>query len=281
MPQLTIITVNYNNCNGLKRTLASVRNQNFNDFEHIIIDAASTDGSLELIKSYQNQISYWVSEPDRGIYHGMNKGIAAANGQYLLFLNSGDYLIDANALTVALEDLKTDIGFGYHTVADASGKLISIDYKDRNIDFGFFVMSTLPHSSTFIRKTLFERLGYYDENYRIAADWVFFFKAVVYNRSTVSRIERAIGVFELGGISTHSNNTELVKEERTRFLKTIMDDYAIDYIRQIYPTLKQHKYLKQELEEIKYDSKQYYQKMSQLKGIGLLQKLNRLFVNEK
>jgi glycosyltransferase involved in cell wall biosynthesis len=274
---LTIITVNYNNKEGLQRTLKSVASQKFRDFEHIIIDAASTDGSLELIKSYETQISYWLSEPDRGIYQGMNKGIAAANGQYLLFLNSGDYLIDENALTVALEDLKADIGFGYHTVADASGNLVSIDYKDRNIDFGFFVMSTLPHSSTFIRKSLFQKLGYYDETYRIAADWVFFFKAVIYNRATVSRIERPVGVFELGGISTRSDNKELVKEERERFLKTIMDGYAIDYIRQIYPTLKQHKYLKQELEEIKYDSNQYYQKMSQLKGIGLLQKLNRLF----
>jgi hypothetical protein len=100
---------------------------------------------------------------------------------------------------------------------------------------------------------------------------------VIYNGATVSRIERPVGVFELGGVSTRSDNKELVKEERERFLKTIMDDYAIDYIRQIYPTLKQHKYLKQELEEIKYDSNQYYQKMSQLKGIGLLQKLNRLF----
>ena len=277
MLPLTIITVNYNNKEGLQRTLKSVASQKFRDFEHIIIDAASTDGSLELIKSYETQISYWLSEPDRGIYQGMNKGIAAANGQYLLFLNSGDYLIDANALTVALEDLKADIGFGYHTVADASGNLVSIDYKDRNIDFGFFVMSTLPHSSTFIRKSLFQKLGYYDETYRIAADWVFFFKAVIYNRATVSRIERPVGVFELGGISTRSDNKELVKEERERFLKTIMDGYAIDYIRQIYPTLKQHKYLKQELEEIKYDSNQYYQKMSQLKGIGLLQKLNRLF----
>lgn len=277
MLPLTIITVNYNNKEGLQRTLKSVASQKFRDFEHIIIDAASTDGSLELIKSYETQISYWLSEPDRGIYQGMNKGIAAANGQYLLFLNSGDYLIDENALTVALEDLKADIGFGYHTVADASGNLVSIDYKDRNIDFGFFVMSTLPHSSTFIRKSLFQKLGYYDETYRIAADWVFFFKAVIYNRATVSRIERPVGVFELGGISTRSDNKELVKEERERFLKTIMDGYAIDYIRQIYPTLKQHKYLKQELEEIKYDSNQYYQKMSQLKGIGLLQKLNRLF----
>lgn len=277
MLPLTIITVNYNNNEGLQRTLKSVASQKFRDFEHIIIDAASTDGSLELIKSYETQISYWVSEPDRGIYHGMNKGIAAANGEYLLFLNSGDYLIDANALTVALEDLKADIGVGYHTVADASGNLVSIDYKDRNIDFGFFVMSTLPHSSTFIRKSLFQKLGYYDETYRIAADWVFFFKAVIYNRATVSRIERPVGVFELGGISTRSDNKELVKEERERFLKTIMDDYAIDYIRQIYPTLKQHKYLKQELKEIKQSSNQSHQKMSQLKGIGLLQKLNRLF----
>jgi len=274
---LTIITVNYNNKKGLQRTLKSVASQKFRNFEHIIIDAASNDGSLEVIKSYETKISYWVSEPDRGIYHGMNKGITAAKGTYLLFLNSGDYLIDENALTLELENINTDIGFGYHTVADASGKLVSIDYKDREIDFGFFVMSTLPHSSTFIRKSLFQKFGYYDETYKIAADWVFFFNAIIYKGATVSRIEKPIGVFELGGISTHSDNRELVKEERERFLKTIMDSFAIDYIKQIYPVLKQQVFLKQELEEIKYSSNQYYQKMSQLKGIGLLQKLNRLF----
>jgi glycosyltransferase involved in cell wall biosynthesis len=277
LKQISIITVNYNNKKGLERTLSSVKNQKFRDFEHIIIDAASTDGSVDVIKSYQSHLSYWVSEPDRGIYHGMNKGIAQAGGKYLLFLNSGDYLIDDKALQIKFEGLEYDILFGYHTTVTSNQEFKTITYHDRKIDLGFFVTSTLPHSSTFIKKSLFDKLGTYDESFKICADWVFFFKAVIYNGATVSRIERPVGVFELGGVSTRSDNKELVKEERERFLKTIMDDYAIDYIRQIYPTLKQHKYLKQELKEIKQSSNQSHQKMSQLKGIGLLQKLNRLF----
>ena len=86
----SIITVNYNNKDGLKKTIESVIHQSYRDFEYIIIDGGSTDGSAELLKEYSDKITYWVSEPDKGIYNGMNKGIAKATGDYLNFMNSGD-----------------------------------------------------------------------------------------------------------------------------------------------------------------------------------------------
>ena len=85
--KFTIITINYNNVKGLKKTIDSVISQNFSDYEFIIIDGASTDGSVDIIKEYSPHISYWVSEPDKGIYHAMNKGITVSRGEYLLFLN--------------------------------------------------------------------------------------------------------------------------------------------------------------------------------------------------
>ena len=92
-PQLSIITINRNDAQGLEKTLESIwKKQSFKDFVHIIIDGASTDNSINIIKKYASHLSYWVSEPDKGIYNAMNKGIIKAKGNYLLFLNSGDWL---------------------------------------------------------------------------------------------------------------------------------------------------------------------------------------------
>ena len=96
--KFSIITINYNNCEGLRRTIESVVNQTCHDFEYIIIDGGSTDGSVDVIKQYADQIDYWVSEPDKGIYNAMNKGVAVAKGEYCLFLNSGDSLHNNSAL---------------------------------------------------------------------------------------------------------------------------------------------------------------------------------------
>ena len=85
--KLSIITVNYNDAKGLERTIQSVISQTFHDFEFIIIDGGSTDGSVDVIKKYESHIGYWVSEPDGGIYQGMNKGLLQARGEYLNFMN--------------------------------------------------------------------------------------------------------------------------------------------------------------------------------------------------
>src|SRR5512145_3080868 len=92
--RISIITVNLNNSIGLERTISSVVNQNFCDFEYIIIDGARTEGRLNVIKRYNERLKFWISEPDKGIYDAMNKGLLKATGDYLLFLNSGDFLYD-------------------------------------------------------------------------------------------------------------------------------------------------------------------------------------------
>ena len=108
MTKLSIITINRNNAAGLRKTIESVVSQTYTDFEYIIIDGASTDGSVEVIKEYAEatlpcgeglgERLYWVSEPDKGIYNAMNKGILKAQGEYLLFLNSGDWLVDKDVI---------------------------------------------------------------------------------------------------------------------------------------------------------------------------------------
>src|SRR6266581_7368792 len=92
-PLITIITVVYNGAECLRQTIESVIRQQYDDLEYIIIDGGSTDSTLDVIKSYENAVDYWVSEPDNGIYDAMNKGIACSSGRYLLFLNAGDMLV--------------------------------------------------------------------------------------------------------------------------------------------------------------------------------------------
>lgn len=108
--KLSIITINYNNRDGLQHTIESVINQTSHEFEYIIIDGGSTDGSVDIIKQYTNQIDYWVSEPDRGIYHAMNKGIDIAKGEYCIFMNSGDLFHNTSSIKDSINHLDgTDI----------------------------------------------------------------------------------------------------------------------------------------------------------------------------
>ena len=106
--KLSIITVNLNNKTGLEKTVKSVCSQTFEEFEFIIIDGGSTDGSLDIIKRYEDNISCWVSEQDKGVYNAMNKGIKMAKGEYLQFLNSGDSLINSDVLNKVFKENKTE-----------------------------------------------------------------------------------------------------------------------------------------------------------------------------
>lgn len=113
MPKLSIITVNLNNREGLRKTIESVICQSFSDYEYIIIDGGSTDGSKELIELYQNKVTYWISETDKGIYNAMNKGIKTGKGDYCLFLNSGDWLVNSTVIEKEFSDSKqADIIYG-------------------------------------------------------------------------------------------------------------------------------------------------------------------------
>ena len=141
---LSIITVNYNNNTGLIQTLESIKKQTFSSYEHIIIDANSTDGSKDTIKKYAKEnihLSYWISEPDKGIYDGMNKGIEHANGEYLYFLNSGDCLIENILQKIPFDGTEYIYADQYHRLLFVYGPCRPLYITDRFIrcqrdDFG-------------------------------------------------------------------------------------------------------------------------------------------------
>ena len=157
--KLSIITINYNNRTGLERTLQSVENQNTRDFEHVIIDGASTDGSAEDIRKYaENKPNViWVSEPDSGIYNAMNKGAKLASGEYLLFLNSGDDLYSSHVVQdFNKSEINCDLVQGYMMYVDphTGKKEISHTGCGNQITLSEFFEKSLPHPATFITRKL-------------------------------------------------------------------------------------------------------------------------------
>ena len=218
----SIITINYNNCDGLCRTIESVVNQTFKDYEFIIIDGGSTDGSVDIIKKYQQHISYWVSEKDEGIYNAMNKGIKVANGEYLNFMNSGDCFFNESILAeVSARINNTDILVGKDYHYDAIRHLGFSTILPIRISMVTFFMETLPHQGAFIKRELF-KYTLYDENLRISADWAFYVKKIVIDNCSVKLIPKIICNREQGGISVKQDNIR--KEEREAFLRQLMPE---------------------------------------------------------
>jgi glycosyltransferase involved in cell wall biosynthesis len=225
--KISIITINYNNLEGLKKTLESVVNQTWKEFEYIVIDGASTDGSAEYIKSQSSNIDYWVSESDGGIYNAMNKGIVKASGEYLLFLNSGDHLIGNDALKknykfVTLNDLI------YFDLKVIDRNEIFVKKYPNQLSFSYFLKETLPHPATFIKKTIFDTIGLYDESLKIVSDWKFFIESVCKFNSSYKRVDETLTVFYLDGLSSDSRNKNLIFEEKQKVLKSDFKAYIDD-----------------------------------------------------
>ena len=225
VPVLSIITINYNNRLGLLKTMQSVVEQSFQDFEYLIIDGGSNDGSLEEILNYEQYLSFWCSEKDKGVYNAMNKGIAKATGEYLLFLNSGDSLLDNQILSKIVPLLK-DYGIIYGDLIFKNGtKDILQTYPDR-LDIGYLFYYSLGHPASFIRRDLLQKRPY-SEDFKIVSDWEFFFYEIILDNIPYMNINQAISIFDTNGISS---NLEKCKQEQVEALKRIFPGGLYDMI---------------------------------------------------
>ncbi len=204
--RFSIITINYNNCEGLKRTITSVVDQVFKDFEWIVVDGGSLDGSKELIEQFASFFSYWISEPDNGVYNAMNKGVEKAKGDYVIFMNSGDGFADSNVLLDVAGVLDCDIVAG--CVKDNESGIITKAHEELSLWPLFH--KNIPHQAEFIRKRLFYEIALYSDDLRVLADWEFNIRATLHDCS-YKKIDRLVAFVEPGGIS----NTEisLMREE--------------------------------------------------------------------
>ena len=214
MPILSIITINYNNSKGLQKTMQSVFKQSFKDFEYIVIDGGSTDESIAIMQQYDNKLAYRVSEKDKGIYDAMNKGIEKATGEYLLFLNSGDWLLDENVLqqfNEAAKQNRSAIYYGNIHLQKADNTS-SLHQYPAELNFAFWENYTINHQASFIKRQLFKELGLYDHNYTLAADYAFFLTCFMRGK-TFEHINKELVHYTLDGASS-KNETEYQQKRR-------------------------------------------------------------------
>lgn len=218
--KLSIITINYNNATGLEKTLKSLINQNSKDFEYIIVDGNSTDESKRIIDTNKKHIDKWISEKDSGVYNAMNKGIEMANGDYLLFLNSGDMLANSHVLNKILPLLENNSDIIYGNLIYSLNEVPQTLFTpSKKINLSYFLNSFLPHPSSFIKKSLFQRIGFYNEKFKIISDWEFFLRAIVVNKASYLHIDEVISDFDNSGISSNSENEKLIYNEKQTVYK--------------------------------------------------------------
>lgn len=256
--KLSIITINYNNADGLRKTLASVAAQTYPNVEHIIVDGGSTDNSVEFIKEYVRQVEsgkwkvesvVWVSEKDKGVYNAMNKGIKRATGEYIQILNSGDVLAapDVTArMIAALNDVMMSVTdkslndgvpiFYGNMLKSFDGKtIIKRDTCGNRMytleSFLYFYKGTLNHDCAYIRRDLFDKYGLYNEEMKICSDWEWYVKAIALGGEKAIYTNIDVTIFDMNGVSeSNGKNADIIKKERREYLEkvlpaTVLHDY--------------------------------------------------------
>ncbi len=215
MPKLTIITVNFNHMDGLRRTIESVVSQTFTDYEWIVVDGGSTDGSRELLEQYEDSFAWWCSEPDNGVYNAMNKGLAHATGEYVNFMNSGDMFATPSILSEIFgQPHGADVLYGYMKLGTMDGDMIWPNMMKKRLSWFDFYASTLNHQSTFTKREMFVKYGTFDESYKVYADWRHFAQIIGVEKASSEFIPKIISIYEGGGLSMSQKETcrrELVR----------------------------------------------------------------------
>lgn len=228
--KLSIITICFNNADGLDATLNSTLGQqlDFCDFEQIVVDGGSIDSTMEIIQKYQDRLSWWCSEPDNGIYNAMNKGVAHATGEYLLFLNSGDIILENSLSRIFANDFSEDLV--YANIYTRNGDITTLikSPTEKELTPAYLSINTLPHQATLIRRDLHNRLNGYDETMKISAAPKFLLDALVGANCTVRYLDMAYSVFDRSGISSDITYLPSKLKEWQSFLRPYFGDFVAD-----------------------------------------------------
>lgn len=212
MPFFTIITINLNNKKGLERTIKSVLCQRFTDFEFIVVDGVSSDGSQEFILEHQSKITKVIIEKDSGVYDAMNKGLAHATGKYIQFLNSGDSLKDEHALESIAKQVNGE-DLIYTDVELLEGdQLVAMKFPSE-LSWRFQMTDMICHQAIFASSALFQKTGKFDLNYRVYADYDWLMKAIRKQRAVYKHIPGFHIIYEAGGISATTDKSKQLTEK--------------------------------------------------------------------
>lgn len=233
--KLSIITINFNNKDGLIKTFRSVINQINKNYEWIVIDGGSTDGSKEIIEEYSSYISFWVSEPDKGIYNAMNKAIIHSNGEYCFFLNSGDFFSENDCVGKILPELTGEdyIFSNVSVFSDKKNKKFTTDVESAlSKGVNYFYYDTLCHQGMFIKSRILKERPY-NENLKIVADWEHVFERLVIKKGSYKTINLVTTYVLDGGVSARNN--KLLMQERKSVAEMyypliVFDKKQIEYL---------------------------------------------------
>lgn len=231
---ITIITINYNNATGLLKTIDSLAHQNNKSFEYIIIDGGSTDGSLLVIKNNIDLIDYYISEPDKGVYHAMNKGLAKATGEYCLFLNSGDILFNQDTISNLHTYINSNCDIYFSDCAIGTSKDYTYINYPQNITTDYLLVNTINHQNQLIRLSLLEKCGGYREDMMIRSDWLLTLQAATQFNAKFQKITEPISIYDNEGISSRPEMITKANLETIRGIKAlfpIFSDTLVEYIK--------------------------------------------------
>jgi glycosyltransferase involved in cell wall biosynthesis len=202
--KFSIITINFNDCKGLEKTIQSVLSQTFADYEYIVIDGGSTDGSVEVIKKYESHITYWVSEPDGGIYNALNKGLCRATGEYVNCMNSGDIFATPHVLQQIVDEnvpLGTALIYGDTVFAEVDGRMTyqvpNPFWQSKEYIHGMGIC----HQSLYVRTDLAQSHPYDERHYHILADFDAIQRIHAEEASTYY-IPKPFTIFDRNGLSS-------------------------------------------------------------------------------
>lgn len=220
--RLSIITIAYNDLKGLKRTAESVQKQTFADYEWIVIDGGSNDGTDEYLESLERKPNFWCSEKDSGIYDAMNKGLSHASGELCLFLNSGDSLYEQDVLKRVFSEMpEADIVY-CDAVFKGTDKAYNVTYPSK-LTLDFFVERSICHQATFIKRRLLLESNGYSTDYKIVSDWRAWVMWIMQGKKFV-HLPVVVCTFMLDGIG--STRLQEAKEERDRVFEELLPDYV-------------------------------------------------------
>jgi len=234
--QFSIITINYNNKAGLEKTIKSVISQTDASFEYLVIDGGSTDGALDVVKSYADKINYWCSEKDKGIYDAQNKGIAKASGAYLLFLNSGDSFHDSKVLQrvgEAINKAPRKLVYGNTDLINADNSITHL-VPPQKLDLNFWYANTLNHQAVFAHKSLFDEVGTFSLKYKYASDFDFLFKCYKKHPNQFAHVNHVICDYDNTGLTSNVNLYDLIINEREAILKSNASNEEYKSMRKAY-----------------------------------------------
>jgi len=228
-PLVTIITVVYNGIDFLEDTIKSVIAQKYENIEYIIIDGGSTDGTLDIIKKYEEHISLWISEPDKGIYDAMNKGIRLANGEWINFLNAGDSYVNADVLSKIFSSNldKYTLIYGDIIAIKENGKLLNIKAVDLKNDCSIIDGMKVCHQAIFYNRAILDN---YDEKLKLKAEWKHLIKITRHEKFLPKRFDFPFVYYTVGGVGAQQ-----LKLNQKEFRQVFLDMYGLKKYLKYYP----------------------------------------------